>query len=107
MAIPSIFRGCSRHEMSNLYRAHSIWRRVSPGQSVRYACFENIGDGRFCVLAADFFNPPLNPTVQLEQDRNIVELLTEEELSVRCLWFDTLTEAIAQHDAEFENIWHH
>lgn len=91
--------------MSNLYRAQSIWKRVSSRQSIRYACFENIADGRFCVLAADFFRLPLDPVVQFHQDRNIIELLAEDDLSA-CSWFGTIAEAIAQHDADFENFWH-
>ena len=91
--------------MSNLYREIHVWRRVNATKSVRYACFENISQRGYCVLAADFFNLPLDPRLLAWQDRNLIELLTEEDLSERCEWFSALQEAIERHDRDFQNFW--
>jgi hypothetical protein len=94
-----------RSRMSNLYQAISVWRRVNATTSVRYVCFENISQNGYCVLAADFFNLPLDPRLQACQDRNLIELLTEEDLSERCKWFSTLQEAVERHDRDFQSTW--
>jgi len=51
------------------------------------------------------FNLPLDPQLHAWQDRNLVELLTEEDLSERCEWFSTIQEAIERHDRDFQNSW--
>ena len=91
--------------MSNLYQEIYVWRRVNATKSVRYAAFEDISRKGYCILAADFFKLPLDPRLQAWQDRNLIELLTEEDLSERCEWFSTLQEAIEHHDRDFHNFW--
>jgi hypothetical protein len=91
--------------MSNLYRAIPVWRRANATTSVRYTCFENLSEGGFCVLTADFVRLPLDPKAQAYQDDNVLELFIAQELSSRGAWFPSLAEAIQRHDQDFENDW--
>ena len=89
--------------MSDLFRAIAIWRHLGAKKSVRYTCMENISLGGFCVLAADYFYLPLDRSIADWQDLNLIELLTEDDLSGRVKWLPTLKDAIQRHDGDFGN----
>ena len=67
--------------MSNLYRVVQVWCRTDAFTSIRYSCLENLVDGSFRVLLADFIRLPFKPAVLEFQDRNVAELLAESETS--------------------------
>jgi hypothetical protein len=64
---------------------------------------ENLSLGGFCVLASDYFRLPLDRGTVNWQDLNLIELLTEDNLSGRAEWFPTLLDAIQRHDGDFGN----
>jgi hypothetical protein len=85
--------------MSTLYREIVVWRRIAPTEAIRYACFEDLDTGRFCVQLADFIHAPHDDA---QSSRLRLELLLEGQLD-ECEWHDDLKTAIATHDALFEN----
>ena len=89
--------------MSNLYRAVQVWRRTDASTSIRYSCLENLSNGSFCVVVADFVRVPLEPAVREFQDRNVVELLAKFEMAPEHEWFGSLADAIKRHDKNFGN----
>lgn len=86
--------------MSELYREEIVWRRINETEAVRYACFQNLRTGRYCVQAADFVRPALGDTDW--QARNRLELLLEGQLEA-CEWHDSLVAAIKAFDEGFGN----
>jgi len=85
--------------MSTLYREILVWRRIAPTEAIRYACFEDLDTGRFCVQLADFVRLPHD---NAGQARLRLELLLEGQLDA-CDWHADLKTAIAAHAALFEN----
>jgi hypothetical protein len=37
---------------TKLYREHTLWRRETDSNVVRFFCLEDVASGRFCVVAA-------------------------------------------------------
>lgn len=85
-----------------LWRSQDIWRRKS-GYVVRYRCFENLNNGMYTVQSADFYRLPLDQETSSQHEERYLELLIEEDPGERNKLFQTIEEAIAAHDAEFDN----
>jgi hypothetical protein len=85
-----------------LYKAIDVWKRES-NRAIRYRCFELVPDGTFCVQSADFY--PLTPEKTKGDflERQFVELFIEQAPEERSKAFQTLEDAIAWHDREFQN----
>ncbi len=85
--------------MHELYRYIPVWRRVADGV-VLYRCFEALVEG-FTVQSKDWFRPDSPATHAPQLERQFVELLAEEDPSVRSGVYPTLEAAIEAFDADF------
>ncbi|HEX4006697.1 MAG TPA: hypothetical protein VHX60_11020 [Acidobacteriaceae bacterium] len=101
-AFPSIGVAYSKTDMSVLFKAIDVWKRLDDGGAIRYRCFELIPGGRFCVQSADFYRTPLGDKSGGFLDRQFTELFLQQAPDKReQRTFATLEEAIASHDEEF------
>jgi len=84
-----------------MYQELSVWKRYQ-GKVVRYRCFMSLTTKKFTVQSADFYYPPLDPKRAQEHESQFIELLCETDPFERSASFDSLEEAIAAHDRDFE-----
>lgn len=78
-----------------------VWKTIDNASAVRYACLRDLTKDQFAVQSADFFRLPLNANPNEGFARQFAELFIEVPPRERCLWFDSLEEAIGQHESEF------
>lgn len=84
-----------------LFKEIMIWKRLDNVSAVRYSCLRDLQNGKFAVQSADFFRLPLERHAAIEFTRQFAELFIEIAPHERCLWFDSLEEAIISHEREF------
>jgi hypothetical protein len=84
-----------------MFKSFDVWKRIEPARLVRYRCFEDTNNGKFCVQSADFYNLPIQAERLIQLQRQFLELMIEESPFSRSGAFDTVEEAIARHDSEF------
>lgn len=87
--------------MGDLYMEIMIWKAVDSASAVRYSCLRDLKNGKFAVQSADFFRRPLGANQNEGFARQFAELFIEVPPRERCTWFDSLEEAIGQHESEF------
>jgi|EndMetStandDraft_4_1072995.scaffolds.fasta_scaffold28477_2 hypothetical protein len=87
--------------MDRLYTELRIWRRRDAETAVLYRCWEDLKTGRFAVQSADFFKRPIDASQLQGSDVQFAELFIEVSPGERCLWFDSVEEAITAHHSEF------
>ena len=91
--------------MNRLYREFSIWMRVDDRKAVRFRCLEDLQSCLFCVQSADFYTLPINTERHAQFDTQFAELFIEIDPLERCIWYDSVAEAILAHQNEFEPVW--
>jgi hypothetical protein len=84
-----------------LFREIMIWKRLDDVSAVRYSCLNDLQNGKFAVQCADFFRLPLDGHAVTEFARQFAALFIEVAPHERCSWFDSLEEAIRDHEHEF------
>ena len=84
-----------------LFREIMIWKRLDDVSAVRYSCLNDLQNGKFAVQSADFFRLPLEGKRVIEFARQFAELFIDVAPHERCSWFDSLEEAIINHEHEF------
>jgi hypothetical protein len=83
-----------------LWKSHDVWRRHE-GSLIRFRCFESLASGQFHVQSADAYYKPFDQEIMIQHDKQFLELLTEESPDVRSPGYDSIEEAIAEHDNDF------
>ena len=90
--------------MSNLYKQINIWKRKSHDHLVCYRCFELVSQNKYCVQSCDYiYKDSSNESINSFNDQ-FIELLLEEAPEIRSTLYDTIEEAVAAHDKDFEVI---
>jgi hypothetical protein len=84
-----------------IFREIMIWKRLNDVSAVRYSCLNDLQNAKFAVQCADFFRLPLEGQTVTESARQFAALLIEVSPHERCSWFDSLEEAISDHEHEF------
>lgn len=84
-----------------IFREIMIWKRLDDVSAVRYSCLNDLQNGKFAVQSADFFRLPLQAHAVTEVARQFAALFIEVSPHERCSWFDSLEEAISDHEHEF------
>ncbi len=84
----------------DVYENINIWQRRER-HVVRYVCLKSIDTNQYAVLKADFFRPSSTTSDFTYLDKHFVELMIEQSPADRCKWFDSLSEAITDHDNDF------
>jgi hypothetical protein len=84
-----------------LYEAIQIWKRSDERTAIRYQCLKNLATGQYSVQSADFFQLPLKPAQIHEFQVQFVELFCESDPSERAGAFDSVEQAIAAHERDF------
>jgi hypothetical protein len=82
-------------------RTVDVWKRLEKGRAVRYRCFQDLTNGRFCVQSADFFQEPVCNEWIMQLEKQSIELLIEDDPFTRAGSFASLEEAIAAHERDF------
>jgi hypothetical protein len=84
-----------------MYRRFDVWARVEPGRVACYRCLEVLPDRLYCVQSTDFFSVPADMKSFLSLERQFNELISEIAPEERDKMYDSIEEAIAEHDASF------
>jgi len=84
-----------------MYFACDIWRRVADGTVARYRCFQVLPKGGYCVQSKDVYDARATPGLAAQHERQFIELFGEEAPDSRTRVYETLDEAIREHDREF------
>ncbi len=91
---------------SILFKSIDVWRGASSGTAKRYRCFEALPttdfDGGFFVQSVDFYKKSDDPKRRAYLDQNFVELFCEQTPIRRSRLYQSLEEAIASFDQDFE-----
>ncbi|NJL28791.1 MAG: hypothetical protein HC897_13310 [Thermoanaerobaculia bacterium] len=85
-----------------LYIPFNVLKRLPGNATVCYRCFRVIPDNKYCVQSADFYYEPFESEKIAESDRQFHELFREQAPDERSVLADSIEEAIALHDQEFE-----
>ena|SRR2546423_4933685 len=92
-------------DANKLFQEITVWKVVGDTTLVRYRCPLVLPDNRYCVKSADFYRQPLDEKQRKEQEEYYLESLFEGGLDFAAEeTYETLEEAIAKHDEEFENL---
>lgn len=84
-----------------MFKAISVWKRISDSEAVRYRCFQNLQTGKYSVQSADFYRLPENLAQSAQLERQHIELFVEQAPDERTGGHETLESAIEAHEAEF------
>ncbi|MGH9524579.1 MAG: hypothetical protein ACRD3E_18820 [Terriglobales bacterium] len=87
-----------------MFKTIDVWKRVGKSRAARYRCFQSLATGKFSVQSADWYSLNDPPPAAEAHERQHLELLMEQAPDERSGAYDTLEQAIAAHDAEFENV---
>lgn len=87
--------------MMELFEEIMVWKRLDENTAVKYCCFRDHQNNRYAVQSADFFRLPVDNAQVMHSERQKVELLIESSPGERSGWFDSLEQAIAEHDVAF------
>lgn len=85
------------------YYSFDVWRRTEGPTLTRYRCLKILENGKFFVKSADFYRLPLSAQQLEEHERSFIEFLLEDSISGAVKTFDSVEEAISNHDKEFGN----
>ena len=87
--------------MNDLFKEVMVWRRIDTVSAVRYSCLQDVENEKYVVQSADFFRLPLPPGVANVFAGQFAELFIDTSPRERCIWFNSLADAIAHHEREF------
>lgn len=87
----------------NLFKEILVWKPINNKMAVRYFCFCNLENNTYCVQSADYFHLPMDEEHIKQSKKQAIELLLELPPNERCDWFDSLEQAVADHDNSFGN----
>ncbi len=87
---------------SKLYRKLDVWKKGGDDVVIIYSCFHDLASNKYCVQSADFYNIPITSKQIEEFKRQEVELFLDVAPDKRSPLFDTIEEAIYEHDKEFQ-----
>ena len=81
-----------------------MWKSVDDSHLIRYRCLQALSDNRYYVKAADHYYSPLTRDQIKDHNWYFLESLLDGGLELaEESWYDTLGEAIAKFDEDFEN----
>jgi hypothetical protein len=86
----------------NLLQEIIVWKSIDSKSAVKYCCFHNLQDGKYCVQSADFFYLPVDDRQLKQSEMQSLELFIEVSPMNRCKWFTALNDAILAHDVSFK-----
>lgn len=84
-----------------MFNAINIWKRIGCNRVACYRCFQIVDTGRYCVQSCDFYDVPLRAEEATRLTAQFIELLAESAPDLRSGSFESIAEAIANHDREF------
>ncbi len=93
--------------MTRLYAEINVWQPIDDNTLLRYRCVHVMPDNKYTVKASDYVRDPLEPGDLQLQERYFLESLFDGGLEMlvtnAC---DSLEEAIAQHNKDFQLFAH-
>ena len=95
-------------EKAQLFREISVWRRIDDDTLLRYRCLLVLPDGGYCVKSSHFYRYPLSldDGQIMQAEFYFLDSLFQDGLSEAAQeTYDTLEEAIAKHDKDFDNFF--
>jgi hypothetical protein len=89
---------------SRLFKEISVWRRIGDSTLMQYRCLQVLPDGGYFVKSLHFYREPIDrEQVYQAQFYFLDGMFDDALLEIPKERFDTLEEAIAQHDKDFDN----
>jgi hypothetical protein len=93
-----------RKKKAQLFKEISVWRRVSDNTLLQYRCLQVIPDAGYFVKSSHFYREPIDREQIYQAQFYFVDgMFGDALLEITKETFDTLEEAIAQHDKDFDN----
>jgi hypothetical protein len=86
-----------------LYREVAVWKRIDDKGAVKFNCLEDIDLHQFAVQSADFYTAPIKNAVIDDFEKQFVELFIQIDPAERRKWFDSIEQAVAAHEDNFDS----
>lgn len=87
----------------NYFLEFRVWHSSESGQAIKYICFQSLLTKKYCVQSSDRFYLPIDKNQIHQSELQAIELFMEISPHERCEWFDSLEEAINQHNMLFSS----
>ncbi|MFJ4142713.1 hypothetical protein [Pseudomonas sp. NPDC089734] len=81
-----------------MFKLHEVWKSIDEHKMVVYFCFEDLTTKKFGVQSLEGFGLSDSGDRNSDARKQAIELFIEESPLERCLWGDTLEDAIAKFD---------
>lgn len=94
--------GHQKAEVDRMYEQLAIWKVISENHAIRYTCVKNIILKKYRVQSTDFFYKSMSNEDYLQFNKQFLELLLENHDSNDVEWFESICEAIENHDSIFQ-----
>lgn len=98
----AIFSGSASNGCIMRYMEQMVWIKYDETTLVRFTCLKDIESETYAVQSTDYFREPITEQQFASFGRQFLELFMEESPGSRCSWFPTLSEAIEDHQKQFE-----
>jgi hypothetical protein len=91
------------HRSMKLYREVAVWKRIDDKRAVKFNCLEDTSLHQFAVQSADFYTVPIKKEIIDDFEKQFVELFIQIDPAERRKWFDSIEEAVAAHEDDFDS----
>ena len=93
-----------RKKKAQLFKEISVWRRIDDNTLLQYRCLQVIPNGGYFVKSSHFYREPIDrEQIYQTQFYFLDGMFGDALLEIPKETFDTLEEAIAQHDKDFDS----
>jgi len=89
---------------SKIYRKIEVWKQGRHNNMIRFTCFELLGEKKFCIQSADYFYLPIDNNQLVIHNKQQIELFIDLLPDERSELYDSLVDAIAAHEIEFNSM---
>jgi hypothetical protein len=88
--------------MDYMFQEIRVFKRAGENRIIFFRCLKQIRTGMFAVQSADFLSSPISIDQIVNSDLQFFELMFEQSPSERCTWHDSVEQAIAAHESDFQ-----
>jgi hypothetical protein len=88
--------------MNRLFQEIRVFKRAGENRIIFFRCLKQISTGMFAVQSADFLSSPISTDQIVNSDLQFFELMFDQSPVERCTWHDSVDQAIAAHEADFQ-----
>ncbi len=88
---------------NKIYRQFEVWKKIGKENMAVYRCLEEMSCNKYMVDRVEVFQIPINKNDLIDFIADQLEMFIEEYPEDRLNQYDSIHDAIAGHDLEFEN----